>query len=93
MAKQPKWETARKILLGLDKEDVERVRWGILNYLGAVMLNDDDPYHLACVLEEFEMPFNKSGLTGLSMAVYRAVAVEEPAPANPEGGGEDGIPF
>ena len=93
MSKNPSWNEAREILKGVP-DDVEKIRHSVKGYLTAVMLNSEDPYYIACVLDELLEPFYNSGKAGLSMAVYRAIALEE-TPDSPSSGGptEDDIPF
>ncbi len=64
------WKVISNILKNL-KDDPEKVRWTIMGYMNAVLLNGDKS--AALILEEFIEPFYSSGKNGLILACYHSL--------------------
>lgn len=65
------WNKIAEIVKAI-KEDPEKVRYAILGYMSAVLLNGDSG-RAAMVIEEFSEPFYNSGKPGLVLACYRCM--------------------
>ncbi len=66
-----KWPIISKILKELDEEP-EKVRWAVLGYMNAVLLNNGKP-KAATVIECFSEPFYNTGKAGLTLACYDSI--------------------
>jgi DNA polymerase III gamma/tau subunit len=68
-----RWDDARFLLKGL-MDDPEKMRYGILGYMNAVLMSDNckDPDHVSGVIDMFTESFMYSGKAGLSNAVFQA---------------------
>lgn len=70
------WSTIVKILNGI-KEEQEKVRWAVMGYMNAVLLNsqkDNEKTDMACsVIDEFAEPFYSTGKAGLTKACYMSI--------------------
>ena len=66
-----KWDKAKKILKGLQKQDPERIRRAVLGYANAVTLGDKQSRKGALILECFSEPTYNTGHPGLTLAAYQ----------------------
>lgn len=71
IAKKP-WQSVAKILKGMVEDDPEKIRWAVLGYANAVLLNSgkEQAYY---VVQAFQNPFYTSKKAGLSAACYLAI--------------------
>lgn len=66
-----KWNNAKKILKGLQKQDPERVRRAVLGYANVVTLGDRSSEKGALILDCFSEPTYNTGHPGLTLAAYQ----------------------
>ncbi len=66
-----KWNGAKEILKGLQKQDPERIRRAVLGYANAVTLGDKNSKKGALILECFSEPTYDTGHPGLTLAAYQ----------------------
>ena len=64
-----KWSDVAPIIKAL-KDDPEKVRYSILGYVGAILLNGKADDHLAMIIEQFLESFMYTGKAGLTYACY-----------------------
>jgi flagellar motility protein MotE (MotC chaperone) len=64
------WGNIAKIIKGLDDQEPESIRRGVLGYFSSVLLNKMDP-QAALILEEFSEPYYDSGRAGLILSCFR----------------------
>lgn len=67
------WDKVSKILKGLDKEEPESIRRGVLGYANSALLNGKQDAYL--VLDAFREPFYNTGKSGLTLACYEALEI------------------
>ena len=72
MVKRQGWTAVAKALSRLSDDDVERVRWGCLNYCKTVLLKGENDT-AAEIIANLAEPFFQSGLAGLTLACYTVV--------------------
>jgi DNA polymerase III subunit gamma/tau len=76
LLKRKSWSDIVRVLNGL-KEDQEKVRWAVLGYMNAVLLNskkDNSFTDTACsIIDEFSEPFYNTGKAGLIKACYMSI--------------------
>jgi DNA polymerase III gamma/tau subunit len=72
LIKGEKWGKLGPILSGLEKENLEQVRQGMLTYCSNVLMKDDNP-RAFLILDSFEKPFFNNGKAGLVLACYKAL--------------------
>lgn len=72
LLKKDKWGEIKNILKSLKDLDVENIRYTVLGYMNAVLLNKNDG-QAAWVIECFLDPFYNSGKAGLTAACFRAI--------------------
>ena len=72
MLKRQGWHAVAKALSRLTDDDVERVRWGCMNYCKTVLLKGEDDM-AAEIIANLHQPFFQSGLAGLTMACFNIV--------------------
>jgi DNA polymerase-3 subunit gamma/tau len=71
------WKKVSKILKSLKTTtDPEKVRYAVLGYISAVILNNGKP-ELSIILSEFSEPFYSSGFPGLVLACYNSLFADE----------------
>jgi DNA polymerase III gamma/tau subunit len=66
------WKTVSNILKGLKDVDVETIRYAVLGYMNAVLLNSGKRQS-ALIIELFSEPFYNSKKAGLSLACYQCI--------------------
>jgi DNA polymerase III gamma/tau subunit len=66
------WSVISGILKKLKSVEVESVRYAVLGYMNAVLLNSGKP-NIALIIECFEEPFYNSKQAGLTLACYKAI--------------------
>ena len=66
------WKEVRMLLKGLKKDDAESIRYSVIGYCSAVLLNRDDE-HIGFVLETFIDNFYDSNFSGLVLACYTVI--------------------
>lgn len=67
-----KWNDVSPILKGLKEVDEESIRYAVLGYANAVLLNSGNP-RCAVIIECFSEPFYNSKKAGLSLACYQVI--------------------
>lgn len=72
LIKRGDWKSVTRLLKQLKSEDPEKVRWVVMGYASAVLLNKSDP-HVAHVLECFRDNFYDSKFNGLVMACWEVL--------------------
>lgn len=75
LLKPDRWGVIGKIVKELKDLDVENIRYAVLGYMNAVLLNSGKG-QAAWVIECFEEPFYNSGKAGLTSACYRSISDE-----------------
>ncbi len=68
------WNKVSKIIKGLDKEEPESIRRGVLGYASNALLNGKEDAYL--ILDAFREPFYNTGKAGLILACYEALEVD-----------------
>jgi hypothetical protein len=72
MVKRQGWTAVAKALSRLSDDDVERVRWGCMNYCKTILLKGENDT-AAEIIANLAEPFFQSGLAGLTLACYTVV--------------------
>lgn len=72
LLKKKPWGEISKILKVIDMSDSERIRYGILGYMGAVLLNNDNP-QAAYVMECFKENTYNTKKYGIITSAYNSV--------------------
>lgn len=67
------WNECAKILKSLPDIDPEKVRYAVLGYMNAVLLNGKQDDNAAQVIYEFREPFYSTGKAGLTLACYQVL--------------------
>lgn len=73
-----KWDKIRKILNGLEKEGIERIRLAVMGYCSKILLGtssaeDSNASAAFLVMDCFKTPFYNNGRAGLVLACYEAL--------------------
>jgi DNA polymerase III subunit gamma/tau len=72
LLKKEPWKNIASILKRINEEP-ETVRWNVLNYVAAILLNGKDNKQAALILEYFSCNFYDSGKAGLVRACYSII--------------------
>lgn len=75
LSKRSSWGEIAKILKGLNKQEIETVRYNVMGYASAILLRGKDDENAGRVLENFSEPFYDSGFNGLVLASYLSFKV------------------
>ena len=67
------WKECAEILRGLNDVDPEKVRYAVIGYMNAVLLNGKQDDQAAQIIYEFREPFYNTGKAGLTMACYQVL--------------------
>ena len=67
------WKTIGAILKGIKDTDPEKVRYAVLGYMNAVLLNSGSRRAGVCI-ECFKDPFYNSGKSGLTLACFQVIS-------------------
>ena len=67
------WSEIAKCVKSLKEPDPEKVRWAVMGYMNAVLLNGKRSDRAALTLEYFAEPFYSSGKSGLVLACYQVL--------------------
>lgn len=71
-----KWDSVYTGIRATGKEDLEKLRWGVLGYAAAVMKSPGKADRCVRVILLFEKPFFQSGCPGFLAAAYRALQLK-----------------
>jgi DNA polymerase III gamma/tau subunit len=71
--KDADWGTVAAIIKKMNVSDVEKVRYAVLGYMNAVLLNGKDHPKAALALEFFSEPFYGSIKYGITLAAYQTL--------------------
>lgn len=74
--KNPQWGEIREVLKKLEKEEPERIRRVVLDYLGKVLLDKGQP-HIAYIMENFRTSTYNTGFAGIVLASYMSLNLED----------------
>lgn len=74
--KSPNWAEVKEVLLKLQKEEPEKIRRVVLDYLGKVLL-DKGEAHIAYIMENFREPTYSIGFAGIVLASYMSLNLDE----------------
>lgn len=75
MNKKTKWSDIAKLLKNVQNEDPETIRWMVMGYAKAILLNGDNPRAFR-MLENFRDNFYDSKFNGVVAACYEMLVVE-----------------
>jgi DNA polymerase-3 subunit gamma/tau len=67
------WSECAAILKGLKDIDPEKIRYAVIGYMNAVLLNGKQDDRAAQVIYEFREPFYATGKAGLTLACYQVL--------------------
>jgi DNA polymerase III gamma/tau subunit len=67
------WSEISGILKKLKEEEPESIRWAIMSYMSAVLLNGKENGRAGLALEMFSEPFYNSGFSGVVLASFQVV--------------------
>lgn len=67
------WKDVAKIIKNMEISDAEKIRYAVMGYMGAVLLNGKGNPRAAIALENFSEPFYNSGKNGIILASYQTL--------------------
>lgn len=70
------WGKCAGILKGLSDIEPEKVRYAVIGYMNAVLLNGKQDDNAAQIIYEFREPFYNTGKAGLTLACYQVLVKE-----------------
>lgn len=72
LSKETNWKTVTELLKKLQGEDIENIRWAVMGYMSAVLLNSKN-LQAAKTLDMFSEPFYNNGRNGLILACFNSI--------------------